>query len=261
MKMSKGNTATGLRTLRGLLALGFALGSFATQAAPISGQGTWETTLQGRDASGNPVSLLSGAAVNPGVKYVYDTVLDLTWLANWDVNGRMNWDGAKVWAASLTDFGGGWALPTVLDIGTDGCNPAYSGTDCGRNVYGSEAARHVSPLAHMYYDTLGNLADFDAGASPQSGWGLTNTGPFSNMQSDAYWSGTAFAPSPADDAWVFVTVNGVQGFWAQNGDLISFAVAVRSGDVFAGSVPEPGGLGLLGFAFGTLAVVRRRRTH
>lgn len=260
MNTSKGNTATGLRTLRGLFVLGVALGSFAAQAAPISGRGTWETTLQGRDASGNPVSLLSGTAVNPDVKYVYDTVLNLTWLANWSGNGLMNWANASAWAANLTDFGGGWALPTVLDIGNNGClGFANGGTDCGYNVYGSEVGRRDSPLAHMYYDTLGNLGFYSPLGVFQADWGLNNTGPFSNMQSGVYWSGTADALYPAGVAWLFRSNSGSQDGGIQSGD--AFAVAVRPGDVFAGSVPEPGGLGLLGFAFGTLAVVRRRRTH
>ena len=242
MNKSKGNTPTGLRTLRSLLVLGLALGSFAAQAAPISGQGTWETTLQGRDASGNPVSLMSGAAVNPDVKYVYDTVLDLTWLANWNVNGPMNWLVANAWAANLTDFGGGWALPSVLDIGDDGCNFAFSGTDCGYNVYGSEVERRDSPLAHMYYDTLGNLGLYSPLGVFQAGYGLTNTGPFSNMQSWVYWSGTAFAPSPADVAWDFRTDIGFQLNYFQSDDF--FAVAVRPGDI--APIPEPGTSAMLG---------------
>ncbi len=74
----------------------------------------------------------------------------------------MSWAAANAWAASLTDFGGGWSLPGVLGTGTSGCNGAYTGTDCGYNVYGSEAARQISPLARMYYDTLGNLDHYDA---------------------------------------------------------------------------------------------------
>ncbi len=32
-----------------------------------------------------------------------------------------------------------------------------------------------------------------SGSSPQAGWGLTNTGPFSNIQLDYYWSATEYA--------------------------------------------------------------------
>jgi len=264
-------------------ACGLLLGVSA-QAAPVSGQGTWETTLKGRDISGNPVPLLVSGAPNPATVFVYDTVLNLTWLANWNAgagssfddgvsttDGRMTWSWANAWAAALNVGGfSGWALPGVLDIGNDGCSATFPGTgfaggaDCGYNVYTGEVQRRGSPLAHMFYDTLGNLAfcppgDTACAGGPQTGWGLTNTGPFSNMQSDYYWSGTAYAPDPTSDAWSFNTNVGGQNLDDQYGQF--YAVAVRPGDVFAGSVPEPGGLAMLLTGLGALAVARRRRTR
>jgi hypothetical protein len=234
-------------------------------AAPITTQGTWygtngwDGTLRGRDAGGNPVNLLdaSGTAPNPALKYVYDTALDLTWLADWNVNGTMSWSAANAWASSLTNFGGGWVLPGVLDTGAPGCEFAYFGRDCGYYVYGGEAERQTeSPLAHIYYDILGNKGYFDATGNTPSDWGLTNTGPFSNMLPDIYWSGTQYALAPASDSWGFFTLIGYQHPFSQYGG--HFAVAVRLGDVPAGSVPEPEALALLGLAFGALALVRRR---
>jgi hypothetical protein len=108
----------------------------------------------------------------------------------------------------------------------------------------------------MYYDTLGNKGLVNASGGFQPDFGLKNTGPFSNMQSWVYWSGTAYVPSPVVDAWYFGTVGGSQNFISQVNE--HFAVAVRRGDVFAASVPEPEGLALLGLAFGMLSVVRRR---
>ncbi len=252
IKCSKGSA---LVTLQRMFVLGLAVASLGTEAAVITGRGTWETTLQGRDAAGNPINMLNAAgdAPNPGLKYVYDTVLDLTWLADWNFNG--NWSGAQAWAMSLTDFGGGWALPAVLDTNAPGCEFANTGTDCGYNVYGSEAERRNSPLAHMYYDTLGNLGRLDAFGNFQPDYGLKNSGPFSNMQA-VYWSGTALAPFTAVEAWAFHLFDGIQDGSFQSAS--DSAVAVRRGDVFAGSVPEPGGLALLGLAFGALAVVRGR---
>jgi hypothetical protein len=247
-------------------------------AAPIKTQGTWygsngwDGTLRGRDAAGNPINLLNsdGTAPNPALQYVYDTVLDLTWLANWNAgagssfdnfsnstDGAMTWANANAWAASLMDFGGGWVLPKLKDIGNDGCQLfTNAGGDCGYNVYGSEAGRRESQLAHMYYDTLGNRGYSSPVGVFQPDFGLKNTGPFSNMLSSNYWFGTAYAPSFASDAWDFNTDYGDQGGHSQSGG--GFAVAVRRGDVFAGSVPEPGGLALMGLAFGTLAVGRLR---
>ncbi len=272
------------RTLQSLAGVALAVGVSAAQAGPVSGQGTWETTLQGRDINGNPVPLLVSGAPNPAMVFVYDTVLNLTWLANWNygagssfddgfstTDGRMTWSSAMAWAAALDINGfGGWSLPSVLDIYPPGCSFSFaSGTECGYNVYSGEAQRRGSPLAHMFYDTLGNLAYCPPGNSshascygpgvPQPGWGLTNTGPFSNMQVFAYWSGTVYDTERSGDSWYFETFEGSQFHWSQ---LWEFnAVAVRPGDVFAGSVPEPGSLAMLVAALGALAVARRRRTH
>jgi hypothetical protein len=47
------------------------------------------------------------------------------------------------------------------------------------------------------------------------------------VQSDVYWSGTAYAPAPADNAWNFNTNNGNQNNDNQNNPF--FAWAVRPG--------------------------------
>jgi len=110
--------------------------------------------------------------------------------------------------------------------------------------------------ARLFYDTLGNLGYYDtSGNGPQSGWGLTNTGPFSNFQSDYYWSGLEYAPD-TNDAWDF---NFYYGFQSSTSKATSFyALAVRPGDVSA--VPVPAALWLFGSGLiGLLGLARRKR--
>lgn len=77
----------------------FSIFSVTANAVPVSGQGTWETTLQGRDLDGN----------NLTAEAYYDTALDITWLANADINGEMDWFAANTRAGGLIST----ALPAV----------------------------------------------------------------------------------------------------------------------------------------------------
>jgi len=208
-------------------------------------------------------SLLGRLPATPdGTDYqaYYDDQLDITWLADANVNGQMTWDTANTWAANL-DVNGvtGWRLPTMVDSGASGCDFAYTGTDCGYNVQtGSAATTVYSEMASLFYDTLGNLAYNDtSGAAPQSGWSLTNTGPFSNLQSNYYWSGLEYAPDPGS-AWYFRFFDCAQNF---QGKARSFyALAVHSGNVSA--VPVPAAVLLFGSGLiGLIGVARRRITN
>ena len=235
------------------------------QAAPVSGQGTWETTLEGRleTAPGSGVFLA-----------YYDTVLDITWAAGANINGRDSWDNQVAWAAGLT-LGGvsGWRLPTVRPIDSSTFDNSFSnnattdrgdaptttdGTDGG---WRDGSNMPVSEMGHMYYVTLGNLGrctpdDADPSSCVvQDGWGLTNTGPFSDLQSDFYWSGTEFVP---DVAWGFLFFRGSQTSVIMNDR--EYAWAVRSGDVPA-VVPVPAAVWLFGCGLiGLSGIARRRKT-
>lgn len=220
-------------------------GTLTAQAAPVSGQGTWETTLQARDLDGNPAT----------TEAWYDTVLDLLWL---DMpTPTMTWNDAMTWAAGLTvGTETGWRLPMITDTGTSGCNWSVSGgTDCGYNVDTSG-----SELAHLWYVTLGNRAYYapGTGAHEQPGWDLTNTGPFQNLQSSDYWSGTEYETPSTTAAWVFGTNDGWQYFaFKHNSQSV---LAVRPGDV-AAAVPEPQPVALALLGLAVLWVARRRRPH
>lgn len=203
--------------------------------------GTAQAALQGRDLNGSIGSF----------EAYYDTDLNITWLAAAN-NTAMTWAAANTWAANLSFTDGvntydNWRLPIVIDTGTSGCDFAYTSTDCGYNVNTA-----TSEMAHLFYDELGNKAYFTtAGASPQAGWGLTNTGPFTNLQLQPgiYWSGSVYAPDISRAWYVDFSI----GRQYHNPTYAGYyALAVSPGDVAA--VPEAdtwamllAGLGLVGW--------------
>jgi len=198
-----------------------------------------------------------------GLAY-YDTEADLTWLADanyamtsgYDVDGRMFWADANAWAAGLTVDGvGGWRLPDTIDVGNDGATytNVYQGVDYGYNI-----TTH-SEMSNMFYNVLGNTARYDTSGAATGctapNYCLTNTGPFSNLQSSDYWSATEYAPD-TDFAWFFVMDGGRQDLNLKVSNF--YAWAVQSGDVSA--VPIPPAVFLFGSGLLGLIGMARRKT-
>lgn len=252
------------RAVFGAVAVAAALLAGAAQAVGVPGQGTWETTLKGRDIGGAKVAADSASAV-----FLYDKTLDVTWLRDANANGKMTWNDANKWADRLTVGAfSGWRLPTMIDTGAPGCDLSIAGgTDCGYNVQtkSGDPAKYepgqtvYSEMAHLFYVALGNKAFCPPGDlicdPPQPGYGLSNTGNFQNMQSwpGHYWSGLEYATGPGH-AWYFTTDYGLQG--RNRKFQPGWVLAVRPGDVAV--VPEPQTYVLLLLGLTALAVARRR---
>jgi hypothetical protein len=243
----------------------------AVQAAGVSGQGTWETTLLGRDIDGNAVAGNAASSV-----FLYDTALNITWLRGspgsaQPGSGQSTWLEANTWAANL-EVGAydDWRLPTLTPV--NGTTFNYNFTNNGTSDYGYGATGAgwgtASEMGHLFYVTLGNKGFCTPGAGgsvacvPQAGYGLTNTGDFQGLQSFDYWSGLGYVPSATDEwgAWIFSTEDGLQDFHVKPREL--YALAVRPGDVavaVTAAVPLPAAAWLMLSGLGVLGTIARRR--
>ncbi len=138
---------------------------------------------------------------------VYDTDLNLTWLADANAGGLLNQKDAESWANSLSIDGvTGWRLP-VAGAST-WCNPT-----CTNGTFG-----------HLFYDELSGI----------KGQSILNTidpelGLFSNIQPENYWVSRRGSTHPTmfnfGTGEVLVNYNNVEqhGAWAVwEGDVNNF---------------------------------------
>lgn len=150
---------------------------------------------------------------------------------------------------------------------------SYDGsTDIGYNISAPGtlyAGSQGSEMARMFYNTLGSTSIYDtSGNYPQPGYGLSNLGPFVDIQSTfdidtpiftAYWS--AWDPSvQVFLPYVFAFGIGLQDYAGGTAgvpwDSTNRSWAVHDGDV--GVIPIPAAAWLFGSALGLLGWMRRR---
>lgn len=196
---------------------------------------------------------------------IYDDAQNITWLADanyaktsaYDSDGIMTWADAMAWANQLTFAGfDDWRLPRITDLGAIGCDYSTTGgTDCGYNVDVTS-----SEIAHLFHSSLNGLSYYDtAGVGPQPGFGLPDSGPFTNIQTgsqDFYWSSMEAVNHPSA-AWYFGFTYGDQSPTATPSQFPSYAWAVRDGDVSL--VPEPNSYLLALTALGVVALAGKLR--
>src|SRR3990167_8759700 len=165
-----------------------------------------------------------------GGQAMYDTDLNVTWLADANANGLMDWAQANAWAAGLTVDGiSGWRLPTS-DTCTGYCTS--------------------SELGHLFYNELGGVALQSITTTHNNRYNL-----FQNVQANFYWSGLEYAPDTGY-AWFFDFRSGNQD--AYNKDFSYYALAVHPGDV--ATVPLPATAWLFGSGMlGLLGIAKRRK--
>lgn len=170
--------------------------------------------------------------------------------------GETSWWGAQAFVHYLNhiSYAGSnqWQLPTVTDIGNDGCNWSLGGTDCGYSSF-TNGSNTANEFAELYYKELG-LEPY--GGPRSSYYGIS--APFSQVQS-FYWTGTEVV-NAVDGAFEFFATYGYQEVYTKE-PTFWFAWAVTPGSIVPvnvpSTVPEPYSAAL--FITGIVLLLARAR--
>jgi len=192
-----------------------------------------------------------GALIDRGNGLIYDSSLDITWLADanyastsgYDLDGKMNWTDANTWAGQLS-YGGfdDWRLPynPNLDSSCDNSrNVGGVAIDFGFGCTGSE-------YGHLFYVDLGGQVITGLDINDPELSLFTNVRDGSDPL-DEYWASEISGVSYI--AHHFHFGDGYQRYYDTTVEM--YAMAVRDGDVSA--VPVPAAIWL--FATGLLGLV------
>lgn len=192
-----------------------------------------------------------------GGQAVYDTDLNITWLANAnlaatntfgisgiDSIGRMSWSAAQSWVGAINaaNYLGyhDWRLPFTPQVDTN-CWTFFGAIGVGGHCTGSE-------MGHLFYDELGGVAGTPITAAHNANFNL-----FSNFQYLSYWSGSL--NNSSGTPYRFQFYDGSQ--YTDNPSYSMYILVVRSGNVAA--VPVPAAAWLLGSGLLGLVSVARRK--
>ena len=181
---------------------------------------------------------------------VYDSDLNVTWLADAGASGSKTWIEAMSWAANLTVAGvQGWRLPTTLE-GDSGCSIARA--DTGAYGVGCSGSK-MGPLFYV------------------EGVKAATPTPFANLSGGLYWSGTTITNTPGG-AYIFEFGSGfTSGDWYNTAlsPIFGFqtfpvnsymALAVHDGNINVAAVPEPETYAMMVAGLGLIGAIARRRS-
>lgn len=178
---------------------------------------------------------------NGGGQTIYDTVNNVTWLANANLaetqtfgvsginpDGSMSWTTAQDWidAMNASDYLGSnqWSLPAT-GVPDTACSQNPKSAAFGFGCTGSQ-------MGDLFYNALGSVQGSTIELKHNSNYVL-----FNNFQPYLYWSSTLW-PRVANSAFSFSFGNGFQGTNVYANDL--YAIAVTPGKLGRRPLrPEP----------------------
>jgi hypothetical protein len=273
--------------LAAAFALGFSINANATLTTVDNGLGVYDSnlnitwtqdgnlfqTLANNYASGasafvTAVINASGGVINDSPNSTDNGGAGVYNLSASDFNtttGTTDWWGAMAYVHYLNSisYGGStsWQLPAINPVNGVSLQFPVSfdgSTDRGFNTQTINGT--ASQLAELYYTELGNIALYNTAGVIQSGYGLNNSAPFTNLVKNFYWSGTEGVVPPSTDpayVWAFSTANGAQGAAPKTNQYLVEAVAPG----LVSSVPVPGAVWLFGSVLAGFGLFGRRKSN